>query len=228
MAEYSMLLVNQSTRPGFFCVFQEYNGQIANVVSLAWQVAPATPGVSQLLTWNIDYGANFSKAKNLEPGTVLTQSQTFGLDPQKGNRSCVLRRDKYGYHFEQADAGESSQIEKGHMGIFTDNSILNEDVAIGLSMANKSMYATMATPNYTYDFEVTPNYKVIFVDTIQIGQILTVTQMTTMVAEVIYDDGRFSKTVVLDKQNNWHVENTDNLCARLLSHANEPSLETEI
>jgi hypothetical protein len=202
---YSLTYTNNSANAWDFCCFQKN----PDYDSAAWFVARTIhPTTTITFSWEISYALTWAKTGKLSPGILYIASQSWGVDQDKNAVTLTKKDGSYTFTDLRQEDPTSSYIIK------QDGAVVNQDGAsIGISMKITTastgntgfspVYAQQAQPNITSEFSITPNYWVVFQQKVNPSQILSLKNMTNPY-QVVFEEGVYAKSVMLDKQNKWH------------------------
>lgn len=159
MSSLTLILHNRSTTVTnywSFCVYQVApDGSSPNILSLAWLTDPCAYGNDSEFSWDLDYKFQWSKCGVLKPGVRFKSSGERSCDPFGTTNSCDLNAVGDTYQF----ADPTKATGKGHLMIHTGEKI-RPDVALGVSMGGKPVFAVPATSNTDHLFIPKPKYYV--------------------------------------------------------------------
>ncbi len=215
-AQYTMTFINNSNNSWNFCCYQN-----VGALAAAWYVSQVVhPTTSIRFQWTIDYGLSWSQSGAISPGIVYFPAQNWSVTPMLNTVTLTKLGGSYTFQDLRQQAPQTAFM------IVQDGTIVAQDgIGIGISMqitesssggaGLNTFYAQSAQPNVTLQFDVTPNYSVVFAQAIQPGQILDVATLTNTV-EVTYAPGVYSMVVNLNAQNQWSVGTTADINAKYL------------
>lgn len=159
MSSLTLSLHNRSTSATnywSFCVYQVApDGSNPNIVSLAWLAAPCAYGNDVEFSWDMNYKFQWSKCGVLQPGVRFKSSGERTCDPFTTANCCDLNALGETYQF----ADPTKTTGKGNLMIHTGENI-RPDVALGISMGGKPVFAVPATSNSDHLFIPKPKYYV--------------------------------------------------------------------
>jgi hypothetical protein len=211
--QYSLLLHNQSTRPGYFCVYATaVNPQQVqhDLRTLAWATYPANPNGDVEFDWLMNYSFSWCKTGVLTNGVIYKASAHLSTDPGNAQTNrAYLDKNDYGYNL--INDSKANAPYPGGMAITTSGLIVNNDVSIGIGIDGNPVLAVLATPNYTFTFFPDLKYWVAFGD-YKKGQVLDLNSMST-VQELNFVDNVYALDITLSSSNTWTVKTLTQLNA---------------
>lgn len=209
--QYSIVFVNNSTKPGAVCLFQQpadFNKDLNGIRSLAWFTKRTNPGTKARFAWNPDYCFIWDDLIDTEPGRVVDASQTMPADLNEKN-GITLSKVNDAYRF-----GEPMQMgQPGALIIRSDNTVPANEAVAGYGLANSGLFVVPVAPNYNYMFRPTrPNQFYITFGNFQTGQILDL-EAITHCAEITFPGNIYSMVATLNEDDTWTVKQNHTLLA---------------
>ena len=208
MTTHSLNVTNQSDFTGSICVYQTNPGQEKDkdLFSVAWFSKPCEPGVSVTFEWDLDYCFVWSETGQLEHGARFRASQVIPADLKVPTNSVGFSHsDIGGYKF--IDAPE--MMAEGYLNVYSDNTVPNCRVSVGIGMFGKPTFVRLVGPNLTYSFHPKPTYWVTF-GFYEEGQVIDANRVTQS-AKVVFDGGNTDRSIYLDGSNLWRGEREEYL-----------------
>jgi hypothetical protein len=198
---YSLKMVNGSSLPWVFFVYQKLPNQPNDIFSLAWLASPykIVPGGYITFTWSIDYTFVWGQTAQLIPGVVFTAGQSVPADPNGNNLTTFSGGDEP--QLSAAIAGGPS----GSLTINDDSTVPVSGFSVGIGMGDTGTFVTLAGPNLTHQFTPTPSYFVAAGSDQQIGTVLDI-KTVTQTAEAKYGVNIYSITATLGSDNQWSFQ----------------------
>jgi hypothetical protein len=209
ISDYHLKVVNNSSDYNDFCVYQTDPGLgIPDIQTLAWFAQPLFPTAVANFTWASDYCFVWGENGQLEPGVIFEASQVWSADPQDPHQDQVLFTYQLGtYTFEAGSAVSSPQL--GTLYVKEDASIPLGLASIGIGMSGSGTFARTAQPNQLLSFTPHPRYWVTS-GTYEQGEVLDVGAISGA-AEIAFPPGVTHMTAVLNQDNSWTVQATNNV-----------------
>lgn len=205
--QYKLTFVNQSNLPGVLCVYQKMpNGNMPNIMSLAWLTKAVAKDTELDLYWTVDYSFVWSETGSLKPGVTFKASQVVPADLQYKNQITLNKTATpsdplSAYTF----VGQPVQgTPTGSLIINQGNFVEPNKVSVGIGMSGNGVFAVQGEPNINALFTPHPNYYVTF-GNYQQGTVLDITQITNM-QEITFPPNVFSRKVTLGTNNLWTVQ----------------------
>lgn len=203
MAEYKLILVNNSTQPGNLIIYQTLGQtQMPPSYTLAWFSKYAYPGTQLSFQWDpTDFDFVWSGTGEIAPGVVFQAAQVVPANLQNSNQ-ITLAYDGTNHVFFFKDQQQGQQ--QGMFTILEDSSIPPNGAAVGIGMAGNATVAIQAQPNMNVQMTATGlKYWVTF-GNIQEGEFFSAGQTVTP-AEITFPPNVNSMTVTLNPDNTWSV-----------------------
>lgn len=194
---YNLVFVNNSDQTGSACVYQQLpNLDNPNIMSLAWFAEVAAPTTTIVFSWQITYSFVWDEiGTTLAPGVMFTASQNWPADLTSSNQ--VGFTDASGaYTFENQTVGPVP----GQLTIQQDNTIVPDQVAVGIGMSGSGTFVLPGEPNMNYTFVPTPTYWITF-GTYTPGLVLDISTITNSSYQVTFPENIYSMTATLGGDN---------------------------
>lgn len=199
---YSLEVKNKTNIGGMMCVYQSNpNPEIyRNLLPLAWLAVGCQGGVTVNFDWDIDYQFVWSRTGPLKPGARFKTSEKIETDPFSQDRNSIglTFDEKHGYKFVESKTPST----KGSLLITCDNTMENDDAAIGVAMSGKGVFAQNARPNMSFSFTPKPKYYLAFGD-FQEGEVMDMNRVTTDSFRIDFGPNCHSLSVTLNEDNTW-------------------------
>ena len=198
---YSLKMINQSSQPWVFFVYQELPKPVAEVFSLAWFASPYKIVAKDQVTfsWGIEYDFVWSDKAELKPGVVFEAGGTEECDPGGLNTT----------KFSLEPGPNLSSPEKGPpVGSLVINDapdVPNNRFSVGIGMSGTGTYAVQAGTNLKHLFTPTPSYWIAAGTDERVGTVLDI-ETITQNAEVKFPSAVYAMTCTLGEDNTWEIE----------------------
>jgi hypothetical protein len=198
---YSLKMINASSQPWIFFVYQELPKQTDDVFSLAWFASPYKIVKKNQITfsWGIEYDFVWSDKGELKPGVVFEAGGTEECDPGGLNTTT----------FSLEPGPNLSPPEKGPpLGSLVINDapdVPNDEFSVGIGMSGTGTYAVQAGTNLKHVFTPTPSYWIAAGTNEQVGTVLNI-ETITQNAEVRFPSAVYAMTCTLGDDNTWDVK----------------------
>jgi rhizosphere induced protein len=197
---YSIYFDNQSNNTGSVCVYQkEPDIKDPKVMSLAWFSKPAHPTTKVQFKWQIKYNFVWDQTGELKPGIIFDATQIWDADLMTRN-TVTLTHDSDGYNFKELTSGG----QQGTLYIKEDDTILDDDVSVGIGMSGFGTFVKQGQPNWNLNFTPHPEYWVTFGDYEQ-GQVLDIGSISNT-AQIAFPRNVYKMQVTLQENNKWKIE----------------------
>ncbi|HUR82318.1 MAG TPA: protein rhiA [Thermoanaerobaculia bacterium] len=208
---YSLVFQNNSINTWTAAVYQQApNTGTQDVMSLAWFAEAAAPTTQVVFTWEIDYSFVWSQTGTLVPGVLFAASQTWATNPSGANNQVTFT-DEPPFTFTNQTAGP----QQGTLYINQDGTIPENTAAVGIAMSGAGTFVVQAEPNILASFTPTPNYWITFGQYTQ-GQVMDIQEITNS-AQIVFPPNVYSMTAILNANNTWTVQTTEQTNAALVS-----------
>jgi hypothetical protein len=172
-AEYSLNLVNESTQPWIFYVYQTLPRVPPGIFSLAWFASPYMIRVGDQITfrWEKDYNFVWSNTGMLVPGVTF--------DPN-GSRPCSPDGDNTTTFSLDPAPGLSAPVAgpPGALVIRDAGDVPSYRFSVGIGMSGQGTFAVQAGANLTHSFTPTPSYWIAAGANVRLGTVLSLEEIT--------------------------------------------------
>ncbi len=196
---YKLRFVNNSINNWTFVCFQDQpTGLPKNYKQLAWFAKSAAPDSNVTFEWEIDYSFVWSETGELLPGVVFDAGQTKPADLKLNNQIGYTHTDDF--YFENQGKGPNP----GALKIVQDDTIPTHTSSVGIGMSGAGTFVVQAEPNIDVTFTPTPNYYITFMDSMQRGEVMNITE-TAAVKQIVFPPNQFLATATLGPDNLWTV-----------------------
>jgi len=198
--KYSLKLINESTQPWIFFVFQKLPEETPKIFSLAWFASPylLVPGTDITFEWQINYNFVWTQTGVLIPGVVFHASATKDCDPAGANTT----------NFSLNPGPNLSNPYKappaGSLVINDAADVPGEQFAVGIGMSGMGTFAVQAGPNLKHMFTPKPTYWVAAGADQKIGTVLDIATITKT-AEAKFPTNVYALKATLGEDNLWKV-----------------------
>lgn len=198
--EYSLKLINQSSRAWTFFVYQQCVDQTPDMFSLAWFASPYKIRQGDAITfrWQIDYVFVWSDTGVLRPGISFDASGNKPADPNGKNTT----------QFDLSPGpGLSDPVQAppvGSLVIHDGDDVPNGRFSVGIGMSGQGTFAVQAGTGLNHMFTPTPSYWIAAGDDIQVGTVLNIKTVTDT-AEVKFPSAVNNLVATLGDDNRWTI-----------------------
>lgn len=198
---YTLTMVNQSSQPWIFYVYQTFPEQTSDIFSLAWLASPykIVPKAQITFKWEVNYTFLWGQTGVLEPGVSFVAGMSIDADPQAGDTTQFSVTP--GPNLTPAQPGGAP----GTLTIYDQPDVPNSEFSVGIGMGDAGTFATQAGTNLKHVFTPTPSYWVAAGIDQQVGTVLDI-QTVTQTAPVIYPANVYSLTATLQDNNTWTIK----------------------
>jgi len=222
MAQYKLILVNNSTEPGNLIIYQTL-GNTPTSDTLAWFSKYAYPGTQISFQWDsTDFDFVWSGGGQIVPGMVFEASQVVPANLQTSNE-ITFSYDSANQVFFFKDQ------QQGQPNLFTireDATLPANAAAVGIGMSGKASFAVQAQPNMTVAINVNNlEYWVTF-GTVQQGEFFEIAQLLDPV-QIQFPVNVNSLTVTLNPDNTWSIHENVMVAAPLEVESDGDSADGE-
>lgn len=196
VTQYSLTLVNNSSSPGTFALFQRPPTGSTDVFPVAWFARATQPHTQVTVQWTEDHSFVHGETGVLRPGVTFNASQIVAADPMGQNYIRLSNDLGGGSCFSPPDTCGST----GSLTIEQGRDVAAERSGVGIGMSGAGTFVVQATPNRTLAFTPHPNYWVAFAEHFQAGEVLDLDNISGEV-EVTFPGSTTSRTVTLQPNN---------------------------
>lgn len=141
---YSITFINNSNQTGHVCICPNLQAG-ETPYGLIWLTQLVNPGTRATFVWPLQLSFYWKKS-NDQPGHAISTSQTLPVDGD--NNQVTLSKVNGAYMFGTPQPGP----QPNNIYILTDNTVVPNEVTIGLGIAQSGIMAMTAQPNVTYSF----------------------------------------------------------------------------
>jgi len=208
--QYSIVFVNNSTKPGAVCLYQQPDDFLRNmneIKTLAWFTKRTNPGTKARFAWNPDYCFIWDDLIDSEPGSVVDASQTVACDLNEKN-GITLSKVNDAYRF-----GEPMEMgQPGMLMVRSDSTVPAHEAVAGYGLAGSGLFVVPVLPNYNVVFRpMQPNRFFITFGDFQTGQVLDLEAITENSAEVAFPGNIYSMVATLNADDTWTIKQNHTL-----------------
>lgn len=200
--QYSLKMINNSSQPWTFYVYQKAPQPSSNVFSLAWFASPfmiRDGGDSITFKWEITYNFVWSATGLLIPGVTFDAMGTKPANPNGENTTTFSTSPGPGLSTPVQAPPEGSLVIKDA------NDVPNNKFSVGIGMSGTGTYAVQAGTNLKHQFTPTPSYWVGAGIDLQIGTVLSI-QTSNPTKEVKFPPAVFSMEATIGEDNLWTIK----------------------
>ncbi|WP_298418316.1 hypothetical protein [uncultured Kordia sp.] len=200
--KYELIFINNSTRVGDVCIFQEYaDTKDPNIHTLAWLTKRTNPQVTDKFQWTTAPCFVWSETGVLVPGVTFESSQVVEAGLEKDNNITFTKEDG-AFQFKDLTTDPNT----GALTIICDQTIPQNQASVGIGMSGAGTLVAQAQPNMNYRFETKSNYKITFGNFIQ-GQVID-PSLLYLVGSINFPANVYSMTATLNPDNTWTIAPT--------------------
>lgn len=179
---YTLTVQNKSSFSGQVIVYQkapDTNVSPSDLFTLAWLSEGIEGSQGSIVNsvefdWTIDYGFVWSKKGQLKPGVKFIaagNTSVQGINPPNGNK-ITFTQGKNNYTFADQTNGDKNQLA-----IEMDNSVIQDQASVGVSMSGAGTFAIVARPRFNAWFIPHPTYSVALGSYRQ-GEVMDIAQLS--------------------------------------------------
>jgi len=200
--KYSIKMVNASSSPWTFYVYQQVPSQSPSIFSLAWFASPIIIGTGKFFTasWYIDYSFVWAMTGVLQPGITFTAGEITSCDPLSAN-DIIFSDVSNTPGFSTPTYDPAS---KGSLVIHDDPTVPNSTFSVGIGMAGQGTFAVEAGGHLRHYFTPTPQYWIAAGSTTTVGDVLDI-KTVTQTKQVNFGSGPYTKTATLQSDYTWLI-----------------------
>lgn len=203
---YRLTVENKSSFSGQIIIYQEApktNLSSSDLFSLAW-LSEGIEGSSggsvntADFEWTLDYGFVWSRKGQLREGVKFTaagSANVESLDPPNRNH-ISFKKGNQNYTF-----GEITNGRKGRIEIHMEESVVQDEASVGVSMSGAGTFAIVARPRFDAWFEPHPNY-IVALGSYQKGEVMDLTQLSGMY-KLQFKPGKTEVTLTYGSDGVW-------------------------
>ncbi len=198
MDKYYLTVINNSTRAGDACVYQEDPDLTSQgYMKLAWFSKKVNPDTQARFDWGITYNFVWADTGELQPGVRFNASQTRDANLTTNNNITLDYNG--GYFFSPTSQGP----RENNLYIECSNNIPTfSKASVGVGMSGQGTFVHQAGPNLNAVYTPKPRYFITLGNYVQ-GQVMDTT-VGTPSAEIVFD-GTTDMTAILNKSNKWTI-----------------------
>ncbi len=198
--QYALTLINKSSQPWAFYLYQKLPGQTIDVFSLAWLCSSHEIKVGQQVRfqWDISYHFSWARTGQLMPGLLYQTSGSKKCDPNGANST----------DFDVTSSpGLSTPVQgapAGSLSVRDGVSVQPNMFSVGIGMSGSETFAVQAGRGLTHNFSAAPSYWIAAGTNIQRGT--TLNNITGgMDREAKFPPGTYDLTGTLDQNYTWTI-----------------------